>query len=318
MGDRMSFNIKETVCNIALGLSGISYVLTMKHDDYKQKIKGFTTPITKQDYSIHVRDRQPCWGELRKYEDSHKGECTQPKNKKPTDLYHKFPEGIPFSLSVKVNTPSKEMNEFLSALYDPKESPFRLGFNEVEFVTNPDKLITVLHFPDMNLDPTVLVKSLKMINTKMTNTGFEILYCKYIKYGFTPTESLFLLYTQANLDVTLGVSAHTNRSISLRRFFEGIPHDLTGGTLKDRVDYNRTELDEVFRGSVNFGQYCKGKGLRTFGYDSGKSDLSIVPKVQLIIKELLSLESKPTRELFIWRTTLGKTNKPDSKVAKAA
>jgi hypothetical protein len=113
----------------------------------------------------------------------------------------------------------------------------------------------------------------------------------------------------------LGVSSTDSYSVnplfSFRRFFERNPNDLTGGYLSERVDYNRTNMADVFKGGLtNWYELSKGRlpvyGQR--GYACQDFPEGFVKTVKDIFAEAHGKEPSVVTENYIWRTTSGRTN----------
>lgn len=285
-------------------LQGISYILTMNGDQH------------------YIRQNQPCYGELRKYEKTHKGECTQPKNPKPGDLRNPFPEGTPTQLVVPLNynfpslypEPSDgEVNSLFETIFS-HDSPWAKGFGkDISFVKKNNSIVAV-KFTDMDLDSTILINSFKIVQGLIVKVRD---FNELLKMGMDRYEALCVL-TINGISPRLGVSQAdgycVNPSFSFKRFFNREPNDLTGGPLSERIDYNRTYLADVFKGTgPSWTELAKGRlpayGQR--GYACKDFPEGFVKTVKDIFAEAMDKEEDPVTPKYIWTTTSGRTN--DSK-----
>lgn len=205
------------------------------------------------DYSLHMRFNQPCYGELRKYHKTHGKEYTQlPDVYRPGDLHWPFPSGKPVSVFFPLDSDS----DFLEAVLSDS-SPWKRGFgsreNVVLFSRNGGKSggkVDSFYLKRCNIDPTVLVNLVWFIRN---HNSYQI--DTLIKAGAEMNEALAILIMHGSGNIVfhnpkfIPNPYHHNGPWSIRRFFEGKPHDLTGGTLEDRYDYNRREIQNLFSGS---------------------------------------------------------------------
>ncbi len=286
----------------ALDLLGISYVLTMDGDKH------------------FIRQSQPCYGELRKYESTHRGECTQPLNPKPSDLRQPFPEGTPTQLVVPFKSyfaqlypvlQDGEANDLFETMFSV-DSPWAKGFGkEVSFVKENNSIVAV-KFSDLDLDTTILVNSFKIMQGLIPKVrDFNDL----LKLGMERYEALCVL-TVNGVSPRLGVSQadsySTNLQFSFKRFFNREPNDLTGGSLRDRIDYNRTNLADVFKGA-KAQWYTLAKGRLPYYGQRGYSTAQEFPEgfvksVKDVFAEAMDNEETPVTPKYIWTTTSGRTN----------
>lgn len=285
----------------AQDLKSIAYVLTMDGDRH------------------YIRQNQPCYGELRKYESTHKGDCTQPLNPKPSDLKFPFPEGTPTGLVVPFHSyfeqlyptlSEGEANDLMETMFSV-ESPWARGFGKgVTFVKKNNSVVAV-KFSDMGLDSTILVNSFKVMQSLIMKVRD---FNQLLTMGMDRYEALCVLMLNG-VSPKLGVSASdsysVNPSFSFRRFFERNPNDLTGGYLSERVDYNRTNMADVFKGGLtSWYELSKGRlpvyGQR--GYACQDFPEGFVKIVKDIISEAHGKEPSMVTEKYIWKTTSGRTN----------
>lgn len=285
----------------AFDLKGISYILTMDGDRH------------------YIRQGQPCYGELRKYEKTHRGECTQPGNQKPTDLRNPFPEGtptglvIPFTNYFEVLYPTLaegEANSLFETMFSV-DSPWARGFGkEISFVKKNNS-INAVKFSDLSLDSTILVNSFKVMQGLI---GKVRDFNDLLTIGMDRYEALLVLMLNG-VSPKLGVSAtdsySVNPSFSFKRFFNREPNDLTGGYLSERVDYNRTNMADVFNGGTDTWYSLAKDRLPKYGkrpYNSTDFPEDFVKTVKDIFAEAVDKEEAPVTEKYIWKTTSGRTN----------
>lgn len=204
------------------------------------------------DWSMHIRDNQPCYGELSKYKSVHGDEATQ-KHNRPTDLYWPFPDGKPIHLALPFHQYNKDNKavELLVKTAITSDSPWITGFgsvSNVEFVMDGDKFLGVI-LKRLNVDPTVLVNLLNHLKSCMCYPLYYGKITQLLDLGITGPELHVLLNLnsyQLNSKGHGGDDYYSPESPSLKRYFMQMPRDLTGGTLEDRYDYNRKELHECF------------------------------------------------------------------------
>ena len=195
----------------------IGFVLAMEHED---------------EITIHDRFKQPCQGgETRKYFSTHGDKCTQPENKKPGDLECPFPPGRPVAIAFPLSdTPRNELSLRKRDLIISAISPYRAGFKDV----TPHKEGLGFTIMDTHVDPTVMIQGVQHIRsrggTRDEFGSFEDLdflfltsYC-----GWFPSEY------------------YMHQNLSPRRFYEGKPNDLSGGSYYDGYDYNRSYNAHLF------------------------------------------------------------------------
>lgn len=276
----------------------------MKND--VTKLSGRAFIIVTDDGIEHIRQSQPCYGELRKYESTHKGDCTQPGNYKPGDLYYPFPNGTPVRLLIKNLYPSLERN-LVCEIFFSEESPWIRGFNSVEFIKDDKGVIKGFDLKDTKIDTTVLVNLLKHLDSCKA-PSLE----KYLKSGLTPKESMAIIAMNGGFDIEQSINPPyyyiSPKVFSAKRFFSQNPVDLTGGTLFDRVDYNRTSMQDVFLGNTSDGATDWVNFLRN-KFPAGrvvlKDDLQ---KLKDAFSEMIEKEKDPVNKPYIWKKTDGRTN----------
>jgi hypothetical protein len=287
-----------------LDLKGISYILYTDGDIQ------------------NVRQSQPCYGELRKYEKTHPGECTQPLNGKPGDLHSPFPAGTPTSLEVPFGQfaygyAGWSLSEATDKLFETMfstESPWVAGFGEVELI-RMDKFIYGIRLPDLTIDPTVLVNCFKNFRATLPRAAE---FAELVDAGLTENEALVALTLNNGGSLKNGIGATGAYSgpviFSAKRFFQQKPNDLTGGYLKDRIDYNRTNMGDPFlstieAGGVRWQEIATKHGLKKM-YEGTNDIKSIVKTTKDAFAEAIQNEPEPVIKPWIWTTTSGKTNGP--------
>lgn len=295
--------------NKALTLGGISYILYTTEGEF-------------------VRSGQPCYGELRKYEKTHQGECTQPKNAKPGDLHHPFPDGTPTGLIVPFPAISyancSQTDLVMEAMFS-KDSPWYSGFKDVTFIRKGDRLYGVV-INDMDIDATVMVNAFKQLQSLLQKNVAED-FALLLDNGLTPNEALAACMLNGvgpsmGAGDTFAYQAPTQ--FSAKRFFNKTPNDLTGGFLRDRVDYNRTDMHKPFWGNTGFlkwKQAALAEGIPSFTYVNPPMDVRkenikfFAGKARDIFNRQLDTEADPVILPFEWTTTSGKARANGDKIA---
>lgn len=192
--------------------SGTSFVLAMEHE-------GKVT--------LYPRNNQPCQGgETRKYYRTHGDACTQPENSKPSDLHHPFPKGRPVGILFPSCTlgHSPRKDPYLDWLIKDTQSPVRCVMGGVIY----DK--GHILFADTRLDPTVMIFAIQMMRRGVPESGGNHLLAAVRQMG--------------------SYEYYFNPKISIRRFVDGHPRDLSGGTYYDGFDYNRSFNANIFTDKV--------------------------------------------------------------------
>lgn len=290
-------------------------------DEEVFNLKGIAYILTMDDDRHFIREKQPCYGELRKYESTHKGECTQPINPKPSDLRKPFPGGTPTSLMVPFGQyfreyfdydPSEKTDVIFKALFS-EDSPWVSGFGKSWEFVKQDNFIYGVKFDPESLDTTVLVNSFKTFYGLMNKVDD---FLQLRSMGMTPNEVLCTLILNG-MSPTLGVSTAdtycVNPNFSFKRFFNKQPNDLTGGYLKDRVDYNRTNMADPFKCDVKTTTWYNllKDRLEVYGkrgYTRREFPDNFVNIVKDAIQEAMDSEPEPLMTKYIWKTTSGRTN----------
>jgi hypothetical protein len=257
---------------------GTNFTLLMEndvfgHSEYKPGIK------VSKDYSIHPRYHQPCYGELRKYKATHPEECTQPGNEKPTDLWSPFPDGKPVAVGTnffgsKNERYFRDCDMMIEEAFG-EESPWRLGATQgrPKFVRAEKYLVGVI-LQDTMVDPTVMVNLFNNLKCRLS-TG--PVYKQLRDEGMTVREAFAVLLMVGRGSPLANFSGpdsyYTTLRISARRILEAKPRDLSGGLFSDRIDYNRTQLENVFmlddKPVMTLADGLRKLGLGTALYGSG-------------------------------------------------
>lgn len=197
-------------------------------------------------WKLHVRNSQPCYGEMRKYKISH-SDCTQPLDTRPGDLHHPFPEGTPMAIGVKWGVLTSVSKEIAKNIFNPITSPWKRGFKKPELLIEGD-ILHGISFYDTAFDPTVFVHALKFFwqvanhhedYRTFRECGldvFDACIATNVISGYRPTRNFNPYYTAGSF---------TPR-FSVKRYKDKNPLDLTGGTLRQRFDYNRKQLNSIF------------------------------------------------------------------------
>ena len=301
--------VKTFNTTLAQTLSGISYIIYTTEGEFP-------------------RQNQPCYGELRKYEKTHKGECTQPGNHKPGDLHSPFPDGTPIGLVVPFPriTKTVKTDRVFRAMFS-KDSPWYIGFKDVSFfnITDSDRIGGVI-IDNMEIDPTVLVNALKTLQSFQSPQVVDD-FCDLVDNGLTENEALAVIMLNGSGSILNGVQPtggyKAPTQFSAKRFFNKTPNDLTGGVLRDRIDYNRTDMHKPFwgestEGAINWQVEASKAGAPKFtGYAAIKPEekearraefvKSFVSAAKVVFETAIKNEKDPEIKPFNWTTTSGKS-----------
>lgn len=239
-------------------MQGLNFCLVMRNPD--------------GNLTLYPRENQPCQGgEMRKYESSHPGDCTRPQDCRPTDLHHPFPDGTPEAVAVKFNT----LNPFPEELFRQivgTASPYRNAgcWGKVWPISHKrfDNWIQGAVFTNTEVDPTLFVNMLQFINTVSYNTWDFLMESAVFEYG--EVVPIMMLTNPAWMVGTVPTpySYYFPVNSAIHRIMEGNPHDLTGGTFRNRFDYNRPEIQDLFKAkdgetSTNFCKELSSRKLHT-------------------------------------------------------
>ena len=234
---------------VVLAATGTNSVLLMEHDVKKGRhgIKGQNWSSNTKDYSIWPRWNQPCQGgEMRKYIEVHGDECTRPESQKPKDLHNPFPEGNPVMVGNRFYTHVNKEHEYIFEHLYSKESPYRKGMASTRFVRDKWGRIAGVLIDDMkHVDPTVLVNGLQFTGYVINNAGS---IHELVQNGATISEALMLLQLNSRGFTMPGNTCdyYFASKMDVRRFLDGDPNDLSGGSFYDRTDYNRKDVQDLF------------------------------------------------------------------------
>lgn len=268
----------ESMCLVA---NGINFWLCMRNPD--------------NSLEIYHRTSQPCYGELRKYRATHGDECTQDV-KRPSDLRSPFPKGIPEAVGFHFNNIS-DANSLIEYIWSP-QSPWATGAGtEVNFVKNKQGMIKGLYLTDTEIDPTVMVNLIK-VTAGTAGSSYSTLYNKYVAEGIDKDTAILLSPTGMDI-FTYGIPGALYQYFIMQpanytRFWLHKPRDLTGGTFRNRWDYNRPDLLKIFsvapgEESVNFVTMLKPRVKFTPAKSGGKRSLiGFVDALAEVKKEILS------------------------------
>ena len=226
--DEMYDEMREAVRT----MSGINFVLGMQTDDGK--------------YQVWRRPNQPCQGgEMRKYGITH-DDSTRPLDRRPGDLTHPFPDGKPIAVGSKLEYAYKSFEHQVHPL-----SVYRRAYgveDNVEKVMNKkgDKVHGLLIRNADLVDPTILVHMFR----DARNWGGE--------YDGLSPQAAFLLRRANSYGICWSTTINPDNEHSAA-FFNAkaigkggveAASDLTGGSLGNRFDYNRPEIEFAFKGKV--------------------------------------------------------------------
>lgn len=221
---------------------------------------------------VYPRVYMPCQGgEIRKYTDknpndkravAHGDACTRPESEKPTDLYAPFPSGVPELFGHRMSVGGESHQDAIRFLFSD-ESPWKKGFGSggaVEFTEDDKGNIVGVVLLDMAIDPTVLV-NLLWIYKDCANKNYQT----YLDAGMTRHEAVMSIMMGGYSNILQSALLQNNtyhyaQHLSVPRFMNADPNDLTGGTFRDGFDYNRKLINEIFE------EKEEGKGV-IFGRD---------------------------------------------------
>lgn len=161
------------------------------------------------------------------YTDPYTGNLSNPSDDYfPGDLKYRFPDGKPvaFAKTYPRSVYDSPMTDLIL-----NDSPFRSGLPSKENIhMTPRGLILT----DLSVDSTVFIQALGQLQY------MSVMGPKILSVIDDPMDALFLSYLFYGYQHPI--------SIDVQRFYEKNPHDLTGGKLSERYDYNRKILHEIF------------------------------------------------------------------------
>lgn len=237
-GTEITSEVYKTMDEWNAKMAGIAYTILMRNTD--------------DSLTLHVRSNTPCYGELRKYVSTHGDKATQPEDR-PSDLYWPFPDGTPVAVGVRFDQrPSGRyhgVSEVITHLLR-NDSPWRRGFGTKDDVIQTEN---GLIFKNTEIDPTVLVHLLKVIQNLPERKDFSQYFGDLSDLGFFAKVFLESYLNPLNRQMlSPDINCYVwNINFDAQRYLGGDPHDLTGGTLRDRFDYSRANLQNVFKGDFN-------------------------------------------------------------------
>lgn len=271
--------------------------------------RSYVIVTESEDGTIYLHDRpsQPCWGELRKYERTAAGRCTQPEVNKPGDLYYPFPDGKPIGIATSYL--GQVTQEQMDILYTKEDSPLRLGANKIIVSNIIGTHDNSVFFDGLDIDPTVLIWSLRYFRSKFGNVyGKCNNINKCLDAGMSVPESILIGSNDYGNCVDSGFS-NQGSNFSVARFLNGTPNDWSGGSMQDRVDYNRPKQDYLWR-SDDVGQYMPAiiakLNLPTASNSRSVSMSTMVSKAKEVTEYCKTMETP--RPVHIWKTSKGVTN----------
>lgn len=209
--------------------------------------------------SVIEYKNRPCYGELRKYERTHPGDCTQPEVRWPADLTQGFPrKGTPVGLGLRFNHFNSDvshnkiegdnrvtLNKMAEFIFS-KHSPWKKGFEKgkyVEITYDSDGNVCGVVLRSSHFDPTVLINLIFCLRSSWHNNKIEM-YNSVRSLGLG--EKASWLYIASQVSQFIPFYNFNSSNISLKRFFDQNPQDLTGGSWHDRWDYNRPKVMNIF------------------------------------------------------------------------
>lgn len=309
--------------------TGTSFILMMEHEVQGHTSEGENKISGYKDYSYHPRFDQPCQGgETRKYKGFNR-DVTQPHNRKPTDLYHPFPEGKPSAISFPLSGKkygSKELEQMFDAMFSA-ESPWLKGFGSkenVRYLRNELDLAygVIIGVKNLDVDPTVMINCIQVLRNSTASYFVQL-----VEAGATPIEALAILMLNHNSIGSIGMTYdyYFCSVFSARRFFGQAPNDLSGGYYSDRTDYNRTYVQDVFQADKEDNgikwheAISKETGVALYNSIDTKS---LVKGAKAVFAKALENEGPLTNKPYVYRNAQGKVidlnAKKETPVAKAA
>lgn len=253
-------------------MSGINFVLGMQTDD--------------GNYQVWKRPNQPCQGgEMRKYGITH-DDCTRPKDRRPGDLTHPFPDGKPIAVGSKVENLYKSHQHQIHP-----NSIYRRAYgteDNVEIVKSDKDLKQCVGLIALNadlVDPTMMVHMLR----DARNWRFKEEAPPQVAFLLNKAENYIgnIYYYSGNIAADYNQSTYHYHLPSIIMGGVDASRDLTGGSLGNRFDYNRPDIEYAYRGEVgtnthiqqiiNEGVY-EGKSSNVSYNFSNKKDVTEVVK----------------------------------------
>lgn len=276
------------------------------------------------DGEIHERLAQPCYGEMRKYESTHAGDCTQPLDSKPGDLVKPFPKtgkpsGIIFAFNneCQIQTQPAEKTDLLFKGFFGEHSPWVGRLDVAKCFHMLNGRIQAVEFKSADFDPTVIVNLCKNFRYAIPRADE---YVELLAAGLNNKEAIATLMLHSgrfDRGLTAGSGYTCNANLSLKRLFAAEPNDHTGGLWSDRIDYNRKRMQDVFQydetPSSSYGWFYtgmqkagapvyRGGSIENFSYKR------FAARVQEVFAERIKQEKDPVHVPYIWATTKGVTN----------
>lgn len=287
---------------IAPTLERRSFVLVMAHPTGNPKADK-----KERDFILAPRDQLPCWGELRKYKDTHGKDYTRPEDDyHPRDLYQPFPAGVPCAVVINRKQFPDGLSDVWSEVFNEvlSEGPWT-GLSEVSLTKENIVVVCKDQTEGLRLDSTELVSFLAFC------TGLSmasINWYKSTREFLTVREAVFSHMSQKNKPL-YGLNGEDPYYFAHRspyRILNGIPRGLSEGAFGDGFDYNRKRLQDVFAAdnpdlSFDIRQYITSKG--EFIYDpvarSMKGDTSVENYCKLFKEGLYQALAKEMKSLGI-------------------
>lgn len=251
---------------IAPTLEGRSFVLVMAHPTGNPMANK-----KERDFILAPRDLLPCWGEMRKYKDTHGESYTRPEDDyHPRDLYQPFPAGVPCAVVISRKQFPDGLSDAWTEVFNEvlKEGPWT-GLSEVSLTKKNIVVVCQDQTKGLRLDSTELVSFLAFC-TGLSKASIE--WYKSTREFLTVRESVFSHMSQKNAPLwgLNGENPYYFAHRSPYRILNGTPRGLSEGAFGDGFDYNRKRLQDVFAAdnpelSFNIKEYITSKG--EFIYD---------------------------------------------------
>lgn len=199
--------------------------------------------------SLHRRYNQPCQGgEMRKYKTTHPDDCTRPDDRRPTDLRHPFPKGTPEAVGVRFQNFGQWgiIPQFVDDLLD--HGPYHEVSGDHHYVLDKNSdLVVGIIFENMDVDSTAFVNMLQFVKSSSYTVWSDLL-----ELGFSSDEIANVMYLTSpgqsiRRTIIQPYSYYFSTVVNMKRLLAGEFNDLTGGTFRDRFDYNRPEIQDLFK-----------------------------------------------------------------------
>jgi hypothetical protein len=251
-------------------MDGTNFVLGMLTDEGK--------------YEVWRRPSQPCQGgEMRKYGITH-DDSTRPLDPRPGDLKYPFPDGKPLAVGARV-VGLKNSHPYQIHPHSVYRRAYGTEEN-VELVNGAKGMGLIALNADL-VEPTAMVTLLR--DARHWGKTYDFL---------SPTAN-FLLFRLTNQMGGIhwyegnhnNDHEHNTSYINLKKISKGgieASRDLSGGVLGKRFDYNRPEIEYIWKGDVgeNVSMYSVVNDIFFGGKKSDKSYSFEIPCIKKFATEI--------------------------------